>query len=129
MPARLSGGLLARKGEAKPSGGLDTASGDLARSRPAGGTLTRPAAARAPMAEIVVAAGAPGPATAGPNRPGLDDRVSLTVRIDRTLHSRLRALAGCQQRTNQDIVQGALEAYLNVFATGCACVGGFKPKA
>jgi hypothetical protein len=52
---------------------------------------------------------------------GAHDRVSLTVRIDRAMHARLRALAARQQRTQQDIVEGALDAYLNVFLAGCAC--------
>jgi hypothetical protein len=129
MPARLTSGLLVRKGEAKPSGGADAASGGLVRPPPAGDALTRPAAFRGPMVEILVPARAPMPARGGSGRPGPDDRVSLTVRIDRTLHTRLRVLAARQQRTNQDIVQGALEAYLNVFAVGCACIGGAKPKA
>jgi hypothetical protein len=55
------------------------------------------------------------------------DRVGLTVRIERTMHARLRALATRQQRTHQDIVEGALDAYLKVFAAGCACSA--KPKA
>jgi cellulose biosynthesis protein BcsQ len=67
-------------------------------------------------------------AGAGSGGPGPADRVNLTVRIDRTLHTRLRLLAARQQRTNQDIVEGALEAYLGVFAPGCACVGSAKPK-
>jgi hypothetical protein len=54
-------------------------------------------------------------------------RVGLTVRIERAMHTRLRALAARQQRTHQDIVEGALDAYLKVFAAGCACSA--KPKA
>ena len=60
------------------------------------------------------------PALAGSGGPGPADRVSVTVRLDRMLHTRLRVLAARQQRTNQDIVEGALEAYLNVFGAGCA---------
>lgn len=60
---------------------------------------------------------------------GAHDRVSLTVRIDRAMHARLRALAARQQRTHQDIVEGALDAYLNVFATRCACNGSTKREA
>jgi hypothetical protein len=55
--------------------------------------------------------------------------VSLTVCVDRAMHARLRALAARQQRSHQDIVEGALDAYLNVFGAGCACVGDAKPKA
>jgi hypothetical protein len=123
LPARLTSGLLVRKDEAKPSGGLD------APSLPAGATLARPAALRGPMVEILVPARVTMRARAGSGRSGEDDQVRLTVRIDRTLHTRLRVLAARQQRTNQDIVQGALEAYLNVFAVGCACIVGPKPKA
>ena len=128
MPARLSSSLLVRKGEAQPSG-PDAPPGGLVQPRAAGGGLTRPAAPRGPVVEILVPASTPRPTTAGSGRPGPDDRVSLTVRIDRTLHTRLRVLAARQQRTNQDIVEGALAAYLEVFAAGCACVRDPKPKA
>jgi hypothetical protein len=57
------------------------------------------------------------------------DRVGLTVRIDRAMHARLRALAARQRRTHQDIVEGALDAYLTVFGAGCACSAGAKPNA
>jgi len=60
---------------------------------------------------------------------GTRDRIALTVRIDCAMHARLRALAARQQRTHQDIVEGALEAYLNVFSAGCACSGSAKPRA
>ncbi|MGH6921327.1 MAG: hypothetical protein ACREJ0_26930 [Geminicoccaceae bacterium] len=80
------------------------------------------------MVEILVPARTPMPTTAGSGRSGQDDQVRLTVRIDRAMHTRLCVLAARQQRTNQDIVQGALDAYLNVFAPGCACVGGAKRK-
>jgi hypothetical protein len=128
MPARLTSSLLARKGEAQPSSGLDGHPGSPVRPLPAGSALTRPAARRVPAVEILVPARMPTPATAGSGRPGADDRVNLTVRLDRTLHTRLRVLAARQQRTNQDIVEGALEAYLNVFAPGCACVRDPKAK-
>jgi hypothetical protein len=128
MPARLTSSLLVRKGEAQPSG-LDAPSGGLVQSLPTGGALIRPAAPRGPLVEILVPARPTMPTMAGSGRSGEDDQVRLTVRIDRTLHTRLRVLAARQQRSNQDIVQGALEAYLNVFAVGCACVGDAKPKA
>ena len=129
MPARLTSRLLVRKGEAKPSDNPDAPAGGLVQSLPAGGAFTRPATPRGPMVELLVPARATMPTMAGPGCPGQDDQVRLTVRIDRTLHSRLRVLAARQQRSNQDIVQGALEAYLNVFAVGCACIGSAKPKA
>lgn len=50
------------------------------------------------------------------------------MRLDRALHARLRALAARQRRTNQDIVEGALDAYLNVFGAACACVRDPKAK-
>jgi hypothetical protein len=127
MPARLTSSLLARKGEARPSEGLDGPTCNLVHPLPAG-ALTRPAAPRTQVVEILVPARSPAPALAGSGGAG-PDRVNLTVRIDRTLHTRLRVLAARQQRTNHDIVQGALEAYLNVFAVGCACVATAKPKA
>ena len=45
------------------------------------------------------------------------------------LHARLRALAALQQRSHQDIVEGALDAYLNVFAIRCACNGSAQREA
>jgi hypothetical protein len=128
MPARLTSSLLVRNGQARPSGGPQATSCDLGQPRPAGAAVTRPAALRRPMAEILVPARTPMPTTAGSACSGQDDQVGLTVRIDRTMHTRLRVLAARQRRTNQDIVQGALDAYLNVFVPGCACVGGAKRK-
>ena len=128
MPARLTSSLLARKGEARPSESLDGPTCNLVHALPAG-ALTRPAAPRAPVVEILVPARSPAPALAGSGGAGSADRVNLTVRIDRTLHTRLRVLAARQQRTNQDIVEGALEAYLNVFGASCACVRDPRRKA
>jgi hypothetical protein len=127
-PARLTSSLLVRKGQAQPIGDLDGPCCGLVQPLPAGGALTRSAAPRAPMVEILVPARVPMPATAGSGRSGQDDPVNLTVRIDRTMHTRLRVLAAREQRTNQDIVRCALDAYLNAFAAGCTCVGGPKPK-
>jgi hypothetical protein len=126
MPARLTSSLLVRKGQAKPSA-LDAPSCGLVQPLPAGGALTRTPAPRAPIVEILVPARVPMPAAAGSGRSG-DDRVGLTVRIDRTMHTRLRVLAARQRRTNQDIVRCALDAYLAAFAASCSCVGGAKPK-
>jgi hypothetical protein len=109
--ARLTSSLLARKGEAKPSIGM-----------------ARPAAPHGPVVEILVPARAPEPAPAGAGHTGPDDRAILTVRIDRALHVRLRVLAARQRRTNQDIVEGALEAYLSVFGADCTCMRRDKPK-
>jgi hypothetical protein len=128
MPARLTSSLLVRKGQAQPSGDFDVPSCGLVHPLPAGGALSRPAAPRAPMVEILVPARMPMPATAGSGRSGQADRVSLTVRIGRTMHTRLRVLAARQQRTNQDIVRCALDAYLDAFAAGCSCFGDAKPK-
>jgi hypothetical protein len=128
MPARLTSSLLARKGEARPSEGPDGPTCNLVHPLPAG-ALTRPAAPRTPVVEILVPARSPAPALAGSGGAGPADRVNLTVRIDRTLHTRLRVLAARQQRTNQDIVEGALEAYLNVFGASCACVRDPRRKA
>jgi hypothetical protein len=128
MPARLTASLLVRKGQARPSGRPDAPSCGLGQPL-AGRALTRPAALRGPMVEILVPARAPRTTAAGSGRSGEADLVSLTVRIDRTMHTRLRVLAARQQRTNRDIVRCALDAYLDAFAAGCACVGGAEPKA
>ena len=125
MPARLTSSLLVRKGQARPSGdGPSCAVQVLPVSR----ALTRPAAARGPVAEILVPVRLPVPATAGSGRSGRDDGVSLALRIDRAMHRRLRVLVALQGRTNQDIVRCALDAYLDAFAGGCACVRDRRPR-
>jgi hypothetical protein len=129
MPARLTASLLVRKSEAQPGGGPDLPCCGLGQPLAAGGALAGPAGLRAPMVEILMPPRAPMPRTAGSGRSGEDRPVSLTVRIDRTMHTRLRVLAAREQRTNRDIVRCALAAYLDAFAAGCACVGGAKPKA
>lgn len=99
--------------------------------RPTSGACDRKRAARpgrGPRAEIRLSAAAPVAGTAAAHA-DQHDRVSLTVRIDRAMHARLRALAVRQQRSHRDIVEGALDAYLKVFATGCACRADTKPKA
>jgi hypothetical protein len=112
----------------RPSGGPDAPSYGLVQPLADGGALTRLAVPRAPMVEILVPARLPMVTTAGSGRSGEDDPVNLTVRVDRAMRTRLRVLAARQQRTNRDIVRCALDAYLDAFAAGCACVEGAKPK-
>ncbi len=81
---------------------------------------------RGPAPEILLPTAPAAGAAAHADQQG---RVSLTVRIDRAMHARLRALAARQRRSHRDIVEGALDAYLNVFGAGCACSAGAKPKA
>ena len=125
MPARLTRNPLVREGEEGPSGDAPACT---VQTLPASRALARPAATRGPLAEILVPVRLPVPATAGSGRSGRDDRVSLAVRIDRALHRRLRVLAALQGRTNQDIVRCALDAYLDAFAGGCACVRDRRPR-
>ena len=127
MPARLTSNLLVRKGQARPSGESDAPSCAV-QPLPVNRALTRPAATRGPMAEILVPVRLPVPTTAGSGRSGGNDGVSLSVRIDRAMHIRLRVLAARQGRTNQDIVRCALDAYLDAFG-GCTCVRGAKPRS
>ncbi|MEM7023910.1 MAG: hypothetical protein AAF637_15155 [Pseudomonadota bacterium] len=129
MPAaRLTSSLLARKGHARPTGGFAVPAADLDQPLPPAGALGGAVVAlRAPMAEIMMPAPRQMDRSTGPGGPGDDGRVNLTVRIDRSMHTRLRVLGARQHRTNQDIVRSALEAYLTVFDASCPCVGGVTP--
>lgn len=122
-PARLTAALLARKGNALPTGGF--AHSRLDRLPP---PASAPKPDRQPWA-------APGPDEAArePSRPAQpepcrsigeteDERVAFTLRLDRDRHARLRILAAKRGRSGQEMLVKALDAYLEACATDCPCL-------
>jgi hypothetical protein len=51
-----------------------------------------------------------------------DDRVALTLRLDRARYTRLKILAARRARSGQEVLIKALDAYLEACATDCACL-------
>jgi hypothetical protein len=115
QPARLSGSLLARKGTASPADGLNGAAIALSQPLPPW-SAPRPAVAPEPLPRRT----RPAPARA-------EERVALTVRLDPGRHTRLRILAARRNRTSQDVVTAALDAYLEASGGDCACLRGDGP--
>jgi len=126
-PARLSGELLARRGQALPTGGFAYAS--IALDQPL------PAAERTALVRYGAAA-PPGPVaragmrTANPDRRQQpsgrrdDDRVALTVRLDRERHRRLRIFGARHECSGQEVIVRALDAYFETCGDRCACLRG-----
>jgi hypothetical protein len=51
-----------------------------------------------------------------------DDRVALTLRLDRARYTRLKILAARRARSGQEVLLKALDAYLEACAADCACL-------
>ena len=66
--------------------------------------------------------GGPEPAVQRPMKP--DQRVHLTVRLDRGRHRQLKILAARTGRTGQDLLVSALDHYLASVARSCGCLRG-----
>jgi hypothetical protein len=108
--ARLTGELLARKGQATPTGGFASAAIALSQPLPAPHKRGR-------------AAGEGSRAATGPrSRPGDPQRVALTLRLDREAHRRLRIFAARRGWTGQEVIRKALDAYLAACSVDCACL-------
>ncbi|MCE3247284.1 MAG: hypothetical protein K0R41_1109 [Geminicoccaceae bacterium] len=122
QPARLTSALLARKGQAFPTGGVAGATIDACQPLPPPDRLT----ARAGMA-LVSDRGGVRPARQakgtgrGPGN-GDDGRVALTLRLDRERHRRLRIFGARHERTSQEVILKALDAYLAACGADCACL-------
>jgi hypothetical protein len=118
-PARLTSALLARKGQALPTGGF--AHAKLALMPP---QLT----VRKLDRECRDAASPPGAPTAPvrrrarPPRPAADVRVAFTLRLDRERHARLKLLAARRGRSCQEMLLRALDAYLEACAMDRRCL-------
>lgn len=115
-PARLSSGLLARKGEAFPAGGF--AAAGIGLSQPLPSPHARPRSCR-PQASSAI-----GGVALPPTAPEIarHERVALTVRLDPVRHARLRIFSARRRRTCQDVVIEALDAYLQACGPDCACM-------
>jgi hypothetical protein len=126
-PAKLSGELLARKGEALPTGGFAYARLALDHPLPPPGAtaLVRYAAAPASMtvARNDSRKGAP-ERRREPSGRRAEDRVALTVRLDRDRHRRLRIFGARQECSSQDVIIRALDAYFASCGDRCACLRG-----
>jgi hypothetical protein len=116
-PARLTSALLARKGQALPTGGFAHAKLALIPPQPTAAKRNRqccdtlsgssPAPGRRPARRRWAVAG---------------DRVAFTVRLDRERHSRLKILATRRGRSCQEMLLKALDAYLEACAPDCPCL-------
>jgi hypothetical protein len=126
--ARLTSALLARKGQAFPTGGFACPTIDLGQPLPAPEKLSAP---RRGMALARGALHGAGSALATqlqplrrPPRHSDDGRVALTLRLDRERHRRLRIFAARHERTSQEVILRALDVYLEACGADCACLRG-----
>jgi hypothetical protein len=123
-PARLTSALLARKGHALPTGGFAHSRLGLVSPQPAA-VKREPQRAgasgpRAPLSPDLIRRSAAKPSRA-PDRAG-QDRIAVTVRLDRKRYTRLKSLAARDGRSGQEILMEALDAYLEACAADCACM-------
>lgn len=128
QPARLTARLLARKGRALPARGFLAPEQGVTEPVPGIAPLTRlrPLEVAANLPELVdYRAGVTGLARGGGRPPGRGpkQRVAITLRLDRARHRRLRIFAARLDRTSQDVILAALDAYLAAHGgTDCACL-------
>lgn len=124
QPARLTSALLARKGDALPTGGFAHTRLDLVPPQPSAARLEQQrcgtSVPRAPLLPDITRPAAQKPSRRA-DRAG-QDRVAFTVRLDRQRHTRLKILAARRGRSGQEILIKALDAYLEACATDCACL-------
>lgn len=126
QPARLTGDLLARKGQAFPTGGFAAAALGLVPPLPAPQARPRPCGAD-PSSSIEQARSWP---PAGPGDPkAKGERVALTLRLDPARHTRLRIFAARRRSTSQDLLIEALDAYLQACGPDCACMQGERCRS
>jgi hypothetical protein len=125
QPARLTGELLARKGQALPTGGFAYAKLDLVPPQPSAARLEQPRCGMSLTREALLPdLRRPAPVREPGPRPehADDDRVALTLRLDRARYTRLKILAARRARSGQEVLLTALDAYLEACATDCACL-------
>ena len=132
--ASLSASLLARKGDANPSRGLEPigyvedvhnnpdvppVAGTPAPAAPpvAGSAVPAPAAtANAAPQAITPAAAGDYPAAYGKRPVGSSKRVAMTLRLDHEQHLKLRLFSAHVRQSSQDVMLEALEAYIKANA-------------
>lgn len=126
-PARLTSALLARKGQANPTGGFAHAKLALIPPQPSAAKRDRQCcgAVGSDDGAATVRRLAPGPGrrrgSVAVDRGG-GDRVAFTVRLDRERHLRLKILAARRGRSGQEMLLRALDAYLEACAMDCPCL-------
>ncbi len=118
-PARLSSGLLSRKGMAAPSAGPETRANVVGSplGAPAAAETTRPqlrqvpAPARSTLADWV--APETTPAAGAQRRPGqmAPPRVRVSLRLDADRHTRLKLVATQRNCTLQSLFTEAIDAF------------------
>jgi hypothetical protein len=122
-PARLTSGLLARKGQALPTGGFAHAKLELVPRLP---SAAKPEQHRCgtslPHEALLPEPRRPAPEPGRRPAPAHDDRVALTLRLDRARYTRLKILAARRARSGQELLLRALDAYLEACAVDCACL-------
>ena len=95
QPARLTSGLLARKGQALPTGGFAHAKLDLVPLQP---SVAKPEQHRCgtslPREALLPDLSRPAPEPSRRPAPAQDDRVALTLRLDRARYTRLKISGG-----------------------------------
>jgi hypothetical protein len=124
-PARLSGELLARKGEALPTGGFAYATLALDQPPPASKTAALVRYGSAVARDAVARDGSRTPERRlQPSGRREEDRVALTVRLDRERHRRLRIFGARHECSSQEAIVRALDAYLEACGDRCACLRG-----
>jgi hypothetical protein len=122
-PARLTASLLARKGQALPTGGFAHAKLDLLPLQ-----TSAPKPERQPWAAPATPAARTERSCAVHAEPthdaaeAEDGRVAFTLRLDRDRHARLRILAARRGRSGQEMLIKALDAYLEACAIDCPCL-------
>jgi hypothetical protein len=122
-PARLTSALLARKGQALPTGGF--AHAKLALMPPLPPTTTK---LERDCCGLAPSSASPRVRRPAPQaRAGAGDRVAFTLRLDRERHLRLKVLAARRGRSGQEMLLRALDAYLEACAEDCPCLRGATP--
>jgi hypothetical protein len=114
QPAKLTSGLLARKGQALPTGGFAHAKLDLVPRLPA---AAKPEQHRCGTSVS--------PETLLPElrRPAPEpSRRPASAQDDRARYTRLKILAARRARSGQELLLRALDAYLEACAVDCACL-------
>jgi hypothetical protein len=126
--ARLTSALLARKGQASPTGGFSCPAIDLGQPLPAPDKLSSPHRGMVlTRGALNGAGGVLATQVSRLRRPpshGDDGRVALTLRLDRGRHRRLRIFAARHERTSQEVILRALDVYLEACGADCACLRG-----
>lgn len=121
--ARLTSALLVRKGQAFPTGGFACPTLNVSQPLPAPDKLRPRRGVALVRSELDGDAARPaGQAGGGERRSSHGGRVALTLRLDRDRHRQLRIFAARGERTCQEVIVRALDAYLEACGADCACL-------